>query len=131
MSRSGYSSDLDNWDLIRWRGRVASAMRGKRGQRLLLDMLAALDALPNKRLIAGDFERDGEYCALGALGHMKHMDLSTVDPEEPEEVAAAFDIATPLAQEVVFMNDEAGFYNETPEQRYSRMREWLVKHIKP
>lgn len=106
-------------------------MRGKRGQRLLLDMLAALDALPNKRLIAGDFERDGEYCALGALGHMKHMDLSTVDPEEPEEVAAAFDIATPLAQEVVFMNDEAGFYNETPEQRYSRMREWLVKHIKP
>lgn len=32
MSRSGYSEDLDMWDLIRWRGAVKSALRGKRGQ---------------------------------------------------------------------------------------------------
>ena len=31
MSRSGYEDGLEMWDLIRWRGAVASAIRGKRG----------------------------------------------------------------------------------------------------
>jgi hypothetical protein len=35
MSRSGYSDDLENWSLIRWRGAVASAIRGRRGQAFL------------------------------------------------------------------------------------------------
>ena len=38
MSRSGYSDDLDNWDLIRWRGQVSSAIRGKRGQGFLREL---------------------------------------------------------------------------------------------
>lgn len=56
MSRSGYSDDYDgdNWDLIRWRGAVTSAIRGKRGQAFLREALAALDAMPEKQLIAGD-----------------------------------------------------------------------------
>jgi hypothetical protein len=45
MSRSGYSDDLDPLALGRWRGRVASAMRGKRGQAFLREMLAAMDAM--------------------------------------------------------------------------------------
>lgn len=45
MSRSGYSEELDQWDLIRWRGQVASAIRGKRGQAFLRAMLAALSLL--------------------------------------------------------------------------------------
>lgn len=32
MSRCGYSDDYDQWALIRWRGAVESAIRGKRGQ---------------------------------------------------------------------------------------------------
>jgi len=47
MSRSGYSDDCDDqWSLICWRGAVKSAIRGKRGQAFLKEMLAALDALP-------------------------------------------------------------------------------------
>lgn len=46
MSRHGYSCDIDdNWALIRWRGAVNSALKGARGQQLLRDIIAALDAL--------------------------------------------------------------------------------------
>ena len=37
MSRSGYTDDLDAKRYGLYRGRVASAIRGKRGQRLLRD----------------------------------------------------------------------------------------------
>ena len=43
MSRSGYTDDVDGWDLIRWRGAVTAAIRGTRGQELLHGLAAALD----------------------------------------------------------------------------------------
>src|SRR5581483_3714094 len=104
MSRSGYSYDCEN--IAMWRGQVASAIRGKRGQKLLADMLAALDAMPEKRLIVNQLEADGEVCALGALGRHRGLDMSNLDPDEPNDVAAAFDIAHQLAQEIVWVNDE-------------------------
>lgn len=143
MSRSGYSDDLDdNRQLTRWRGMVASATRGRRGQKCLIDLLAALDAMPKKALIAHELETaDGEVCALGALGKSRGIDMQKLDPEEPESVAAAFDIATPLAQEIVYMNDEhlGSIWNEatkryddiTPEVRWARMRSWVVSQIRP
>ena len=43
MSRSEYSEDCDsNWLMIQWRGAVASAIRGQRGQTFLYEMLHAL-----------------------------------------------------------------------------------------
>jgi hypothetical protein len=53
MGRAGYSEDCDGWALIRWRGAVTSAIRGKRGQAFLREMLDALDALPVKRIASG------------------------------------------------------------------------------
>jgi hypothetical protein len=130
MSRAGYSDDLDQWDLIRWRGQVASAIRGKRGQAFLRDLVAALDALPSKRLIAHELKaEDGEVCALGALGLVRNIDMERLDPDEPDDVAAAFGIAQQLAREVVYMNDEYG--PETPEQKFTRMRDWVASLIKP
>jgi hypothetical protein len=130
MSRAGYIEDLDNWDLIRWRGQVASATKGKRGQKLLRDLLAALDAMPEKALIADELEtKEGEVCALGALGKLRGIDMSELDPEEPEEVAAAFDVAAPLAREIVYMNDDHYDYL-TPEQRWGKMRAWVASQIK-
>lgn len=130
MSRSGYSDDLDdNWQLIRWRGMVASAIRGKRGQRFLADLLAALDAMPEKRLIRDELEAHGEVCAIGALGMVKGVDMSAIDPEDPPQVAAAFDIAECLAQEVVYENDEGLWYDETPEKRWIRMRAWVQSKL--
>jgi len=130
MSRSGYSEDIDQWDLIRWRGAVTSALRGARGQALLRDMLAALDSLSGKRLIAGELEEAGEVCALGAVGRLRGVDMRDIDPEDYEQVAPAFNVADALAREVMFQNDEA-FSHETPEQRWSRMRAWVVSQILP
>jgi hypothetical protein len=92
-------------------------------------LLAALDAMPDKSLIANELEEDGGVCAIGSLGKARGVDMSKLDPEEPEAVAAAFDIATCLAQEVVYMNDEVNWH-ETPGQRWERMRAWVVKQIK-
>lgn len=130
MGRSGYSTELDYLELGRWRGRVASAMRGKRGQALLRDLVEALDAMPSKRLIADELQTtDGEVCALGALGIKRGIDMSSIDPHDPEQVAPVFNIAECMAQEIVFENDEA-WGNQTPEQRWEYMRRWAVAHIK-
>ena len=54
---------------------LAAAIRSKRGQKLLRDLLGALDAMPEKLLIASDFVwPDGKCCALGALGLTRGMD---------------------------------------------------------
>lgn len=113
-----------------WRGQVASAIRGKRGQKFLADLLAALDALPVKELIVGDLEKlDGSVCAIGALGKVRGVDMLKLDPDNYDQVADAFGIAHQLAQEVVFLNDEH-WQPETPSQRFQRMRAWVVSQIK-
>ena len=108
MSRSGYSDDCeDQWGLIRWRGAVASAIRGKRGQQALREILAALDALPEKRLAAESLvTADGEFCTLGALGRARGVDMAPIDPEDREAVAKAFGVAEALAAEIMYLNDE-------------------------
>lgn len=133
MSRSGYSEDCDGWDLIRWRGAVASAIRGNRGQAFLREMLDALKALPNKRLIARELEsNEGEVCALGAVARTRGLDIKGIDPEDGETVAEKFGIARALAQEIVFENDEDYSWNQcTPEERYSRMVSWIEQNLKP
>jgi len=137
VSRSGYHDDLDPWDLIRWRGAVVSAIRGERGQSFLREMLAALDAIPDKRLIAHELVvKDGVQpdtngcCALGAVALCRNLDVTDVDPEDGETVAHVFGIAKAMAREVLYENDEGGRYNETPEQRWTRMRAWVVAQIR-
>jgi hypothetical protein len=131
LSRSGYSEDLDNWAIIKWRGAVKSAIRGERGQKFLRELLTALDAMPEKGLIAGDLERDGEYCALGVLGAARGLPLDKIDPEDPPSVAEAFNIARALACEIVFENDEAGHYAWTPGRRWWHMRCWVAGNLIP
>lgn len=129
MSRSGYSEDLDQWALIKWRGQVASAIRGKRGQAMLRDLLQALDEMPVKRLIAEELEADGEVCALGALGKKRQIDMNELDPEDSDAVAVTFNIAPQLAREIVYLNDEWN-RRETPEERWARMRAWVSAALK-
>ena len=129
MSRSGYSDDCDGWALICWRGAVESALRGKRGQAFLRELSEALDALSEKRLIADNLERDGEVCAIGAVGRARGLDMSNLDPYEPERLSEAFDIACAMAQEISWVNDESGIYNETPEERFQRVRRWVNEKL--
>lgn len=133
MSRSGYTDDID--DLRRhsmWRGAVASAIRGARGQAMLRELLAALDAMPDKALAAENLiDADGEVCALGALGVARGIKaLPDIDPEDYDGVAKTFGIAPALVREIVYENDEGEWYPETPEQRWSRMRAWVAEQIK-
>lgn len=130
MSRSGYSDDCDGPELNLWRGAVESAIRGKRGQAFFAELAAALDAMPEKRLIVDELQTaGGEFCTIGVLGHARGVDMTTIDPENRRAVAKAFNIAPALAAEVVFENDEAGWHDETPEIRWSRMRQWVESNL--
>ena len=129
MSRSGYIDDMeDQWAFIRYRGAVNSATKGKRGQQFFRDLLAALDAMPDKRLIAESLVSGGNFCTLGVLGEARGLDLESMDPDDAETVARAFGVADCLAREVVFMNDDA-WDDDTPEQRFTRMRRWVESQI--
>lgn len=146
MSRSGYSDDLHPLELGRWRGQVASAMRGRRGQSFLKEMLEAMDAMPEKRLIVHDLVKEGEVCAIGAVAVARGIDVSELDPDDGEAVGAAFGIPHQLAQEIVYLNDECSgnhakevvingqlrriWRDDTPEERWQRMRDWIISNIR-
>ena len=135
MSRSGYDDSCDGWDLIRWRGAVRSAIRGRRGQTFLREMLAAMDGLPAPRLIAHELIEDSEVCAIGSVMRARGLDVSEIDPGEREEIAWVLGIAEALVAEVAFQNDECAgwearpWIGETPEQRFTRMRRWVVRQL--
>lgn len=143
MSRSGYSDDCDD-DLAlgRWRGQVASAIRGRRGQAFLKELLEALDAMPEKRLIANSFSETGAYCTLGVIGAKRGAEMPVIeDPDDygdddgmiARDAGHALNIARQLAAEIMFLNDECGPFlveGETPEGRWLRMRTWVAMQIK-
>jgi hypothetical protein len=140
MSRSGYDDGCDDqWGLIRWRGAVTSAIRGRKGQAFLRELLAALDALPEKRLIPHSFGAEGSYCTLGAVCASRGVEPPVVDVEydDPWDIRCkatkTLGIPDALAAEIMFLNDDGGSWdgNESPERRWSRMRKWVTDQIKP
>jgi hypothetical protein len=131
MSRSGYSDDCGGWDLIRWRGAVTSAMRGERGQAFLREMADALDAMPEKRLIPSALVCADGVCAMGAVAAARQLSTEKVDEYDRDAIAALLGIAPALAAEIASENDnDFGWRrDETPEQRWERMRNWVSEHI--
>src|SRR3990167_1879644 len=145
MSRSGYSEDCEQWALIRWRGAVESAIRGKRGQAFLKELEAALVALPEKKLCAGLFAdpEKGEVCAIGSVALKRRMDtgmekmsaIKDIYDKYPEDTQAdqcenEFNIAGALAKEIAFMNDDEFCYRESSENRYENVLKWVRENIK-
>lgn len=134
MSRSGYSDDgdTDNPSYLLWPSIVDRAIKGRRGQAFLVALRDALEAMPEKRLIAGDLvTADGAVCAIGSLGKARGLDMAKLDPEDSDAVGKAFNISPSMAREVVFENDDDFGYrpHETPEQRYVRMLDWVRQRI--
>jgi hypothetical protein len=133
MSRSGYSDDLDQWQLIRWRGAVKSALRGRRGQAFLRELLAALDAIPDKALVANELKDEhGGVCALGAVCAKRGIDTAGVDPDERDRVAKLLGIPEALVAEIVYHNDEYIWPKNDGKDDYRRfdiVRKWVVEHI--
>ncbi len=132
MSRSGYSDDGDDtWSLIRWRGAVASAVRGARGQAFLREMAAALDAMPVKELIEHEIvTTEGACCAMGAVAKARGCTTADLDPCDRKQVADRMGIASALCAEIAHENDDDFCYrDETPAQRWERMRRWVDSMI--
>lgn len=133
MGRSGYSDDIDDqWAMIRWRGAVAQAIRGQRGQTMLRALLAALDAMPVKRLIGAELvDSHGEFCALGVLGASRGIDLTGLNTEDWARLAATFGVSEALVREVMFINDGDYEYEMlSPERRWAEVRQWVVSQFR-
>jgi len=154
MSRSGYSDECDDSGFAMYRGQVASAIRGKRGQAFLKELRDSLLALPEKSLTADSMafraspaDPDGAVCAVGSLALRRKIaegktrtdavtelreEWKGCDGEEcGDSVASEFNIAEQLAREVMYENDEACYDDrETGEHRYRRMLAWVNRNIK-
>ena len=131
MGRHEYTEDGENWEIIRWRGMVASATRGQRGRRLLRELREALDAMPEKRLIKGALvTEDGECCALGSvLVARGEPSAHEIDSEGNNDfLAEKFDVAECLVQEIEWVNDESDAL--TPEDRWKDVSLWVDKCLK-
>jgi len=140
MSRSGYTEDCESINL--YRNSVHRALTGKRGQAFLRELRDALDAMPEKRLITGALVSEAlphphtepGCCAMGAVALARGVDTSKLDPEDRDMIAAAFGIAPSMAAEIAYENDEHDYYrskSETPEERWTRMRAWAEKYLRP
>lgn len=109
MSRSGYSDDGDcddTWAWIRYSGAIKSAIRGARGQAFLREIITTLDAMPEKVLIDGELQSDGKFCALGAVGRARGIDMASVDTEDWSKLSSIFGIAESLARQIMYENDD-------------------------
>ena len=144
MSRHAYSDECDEDVSNLWAGAVRQALSGRRGQTFLNEMLAALDALPEKRLINRYMGSGDNVCAISTVAAKRGVDLSDIDEwivaaENDEDeigedvfraVSKRLGIAPAMAAEIMYVNDEAGPHDETDEQRWARMRRWIVRQIR-
>jgi hypothetical protein len=141
MMRISYSEEEDfPGQFGLWQGNCDRSINSKAGQAALRELEAALLALPDKRLIAGELENaDGEVCAIGALAKFRQH-APHADPEcEMEEIGIELGMPAMVAWKVVALNDleldrrwdkETGqLVAITPEERYERVlaqvRKWL------
>ncbi len=146
MSRAGYSDDLDEGDLARWRGAVTSAIKGKRGQAFLRELEAAMVALPEKSIIGGAFAYEGQVCALGTVTLQRKLSGGATraeaiaqimeewpsDPDEyaeecGDDAAREFNIAQAMAREIMYVNDES--YSSKGPDRYAEVLKWVRAQI--
>lgn len=109
MSRSGLCEDDGDDPLAfgRWRGAVKSAISGKRGQEFLRELAAALDAMPEKVLVAGELQdEDGCLCTLGVIGKARGLELEKMDVDDYDSIAGSLNVNAKIAQEIMWENDE-------------------------
>lgn len=160
MSRHYEGDDCDPDEQRRvnlWRANLAREIKGKRGQAFLRELLAALEALPEKRLVSNALAAKGTVCALGSLALKRRTDagessdvviddLSKVivdhehedwDGDEMSDWAEAV-LACPshLAWYIPYENDTGPrtrvgkeVHEETDEHRYERMVRWVRARI--
>ena len=111
-----------------WSAKVPTLIRSPKGQSLLRELAAALDAIPERRLIDEMLiDEEGGCCAIGALCRARGIDTAGMDDDGIECVAERLGVPLSLAYEVIEQNDDR--YDATPEDRWRRMRRWVDRHI--
>lgn len=133
MGRHGYCDEIeDNWRYIRYRGAVTSALKGKRGQAFLRELIAALDAMPKKELVEGILQTtEGDYCALGCVGAARGIDMKDLDTYDAEAIAKALGISETLVREIEYINDEHVYatVQEEDAKRWQVVRDWAESEL--
>jgi hypothetical protein len=134
MSRIGISDDEEfPGQFGLWQGNCQRSIKGRVGQAALRELEAALLALPQKRLIAGELEdSEGEVCALGALKRYKGVAEVKAEPEwEMEEVGVELGMPRLVAWKVVALNDDEFDWRApiSPEERYEKVLTWVRKQL--
>ena len=136
--------DSDDYDWEPWMegqaaGAMRSAIRGRRGQQLLRDLIAGLDALPVPELAAGALEdpETGCVCALGAVRLQRGAEAVALrfDPTDPDidwrDLAKPFDISETLAHAVISENEYGSKRNDeqSRRRRWQSVRAWAVGNL--
>lgn len=101
-------------------GEVVPTSAGSNHRQLLVALAKALDAMPEKVLIRGAFEMDGQYCALGALAKERGLLENSADGFR---IAEVFGVEPEEVFEIVRVND--GLIEEDPAERWLGVREWV------
>ncbi len=143
MGRSGYTEGFGEDDPLamgRYRQAVHMAMQGKRGQAFLRELLATMDAMEEKRLVAHSFVAGPVCCAAGLVAVARGIDLSEFElPEDYDEyaevdaagVANALGIAESMVREIMYTNDDYFQRDEqgVEEARFQYVRAWVVRQL--
>jgi len=101
---------------------MSGQIHTRKGKKIIREVIAALDKLPKPRLISGRMEFGGDFCAIGAL--YKDCSLNTSFDPSIHQLAAMLDAPVDLIDRIMAANDHLGS-EETPEQRWERMRNFL------
>ena len=136
--------DSDDYDWEPWMegqaaGAMRSAIRGRRGQQLLRDLITGLDALPVPELAAGALEdpETGCVCALGAVRLQRGaeavpLSFDLTDPDiDWRDLAEPFDISETLANAVISENEYGSKRNDeqSRRRRWQSVRSWAVGNL--
>jgi hypothetical protein len=141
MSRLYFDDDWDyNVEGLQ-QGWLRSAIRGKRGQQFLRELVTALDALPTPELCCGALEdaQTGCCCAFGAVRRLRGPENVNLwfHPEEedmsPYNLAEPFGVSNTLAWAVVQANEEMAESNteQARRRRWADVRAWAAGHLLP
>jgi hypothetical protein len=122
-------------------GALRSAIRGKRGQRFIRDLVQALDALPLPELAAGALEDEetGCCCAFGAVRRFRGADAVPLwfhpmeEDMNPDNLVEPFNVSKTLAWSVVQANEDGMIGNDksTRRLRWKQVRDWAVRQLIP
>jgi len=104
------------------------SINSKRGQAFLRELILALNALPEKILIYGDFENSDGYCVMGACLKYRNLNVREID-DSNEGLGSIFNIHTEFIEKVIDVNDSPRII-ETQTKRWHRVRDWAVSNLK-